>query len=154
MLCRNAMSAMWPMRMSLPLCWMGGFASNRFTFSWAFPPNHSVALMCPVTFTWLELPLRTSTLPAPVVKSRCTGPVACKVRWNEPSTEAAAGNGRQTRAAIAQAPRMEGVIFRGFMISPERLNAQPGNWFVPWPLLQHHLVAFFQTAEQLCLGPV
>ena len=52
--------------------------------------------MCPVTCTWLELPVRTSTLPEPVVRSMCTGPVTCKVRWNEPSAAASGRQGRKT----------------------------------------------------------
>ena len=36
------------------------------------------ARMRPVTCTWLELPVRTSTSPDPVLRSRCTGPVTCR----------------------------------------------------------------------------
>src|SRR5579864_3494068 len=71
---------------------MGGFASIRFTRSSASPPNQFVTLMRPVTCTSDELPVRTFTLPDPVLRSRLTGPVTCRVRWNEPSDEAAAGN--------------------------------------------------------------
>src|SRR5579864_2403655 len=71
---------------------MGGFASIRFTRSSASPPNQFVTLMCPVTCISDELPVRTFTLPDPVLRSRLTGPVTGSVRWKEPSDEAAAGN--------------------------------------------------------------
>src|ERR1700674_3753688 len=92
MLCSSSVSSMCPIRMSLPLCWMGGLASIRLTRSSASPPNQFVTLMRPVTCTSDELPVRTLTLPEPVVRSRLTGPVTCRVRWNEPSDEAAASN--------------------------------------------------------------
>ena len=111
---------MWPIRMSFPLCRIGGFDSSRFIFSSTFPANHSEDRMCPVTCTWLELPVRTSTSPEPVVKSMCTGPVTCKVRSNFPSAAAAAGKAcAQIRVAMAKAPRAEGKILRSFMVSPE-----------------------------------
>ena len=37
MLCRNSGSSMWPMRISLPLCWIGGFASSRLILSSTLP---------------------------------------------------------------------------------------------------------------------
>src|ERR1700687_3029006 len=75
---------------------MGGFASIRLTRSSASPPNQFVALMCPVTCTSDELPVCTFTLPDPVLRSRLTGPVTCRVRWNEPSDKAPASNDAAT----------------------------------------------------------
>src|SRR6266446_1081691 len=162
MLCRNSGSSMWPIRMSLPLCWIGGFASSRLIFSSTLAPNHSDARMCPVTWTWLELPVRTSTLPDPVVNSRCTGPLTCKARWNEPSDAAAAGRARRqtktatVRLATAQAESIKGITFRRFMASPERLFeiCIPRAGSGPGPLLQHYLIAFFEPTEELGLGAV
>src|SRR6185437_6098585 len=197
MLCRKSGSSMRPMRISLPFRWMGGLASIRLIFSPAFPLNHSPARMRPVTCTCPGEPVRTSTLPEPVLSSMCTGPVTCKERWNEPSAAAAAGKaGRQiitaraTRATnqlgMEPAESTEETTFRRFMVSPGKLSQdtkfanrvcfEPGIITTRWrpgvparrdgrdarppsssrilPLLQHHLVAFLQTAEQLGLGAV
>ena len=81
--------------------------------------------MRPVTCTWLELPVRTSTLPEPVVKSRCTGPVTCKARWNEPSPRLLAGKAeKQIKPAIGHAgdePRQRAWREQRFDVS----------WFLP-----------------------
>jgi hypothetical protein len=86
--------------------------------------------MRPVTCTCPGEPVRTSTLPEPVLSSMCTGPVTCKERWNEPSAADAAGSaGRQIRiktVALAMnqlgmepAESGEGTTFLRFMVSPE-----------------------------------
>src|SRR3977135_361623 len=162
MLCRSSGSSMWPIRMSLPLCWIGGFLSSRLIFSSTLAPNHSDARMCPVTWTWLELPVRTSTLPDPVVNSRCTGPLTCKARWNEPSDAAAAGRARRqtktatVRLATVQAESIKGTTFRRFMVLLNAYSKYASQEQVPdpGPLLQHYLIAFFEPTEELGLGAV
>src|SRR5579862_6394471 len=89
---------------------MGGLASIRLIRSSALPENKLEALMRAVIFTSAELPVRTFTLPDPVLRSTFTGPVTCKVRWNDPSAEAAAGEEcRQIITTRLKAASMERV---------------------------------------------
>src|ERR1700676_2811135 len=120
MLCSSCVSSTWPIRISLPLCWMGGLASMRLMRSSASPPNQFVLLMCPVTCTSAELPVRTFTLPDPVLRSRLTGPVTGRVRWNEPSDEAAAVHGA---AASTNQRNARYLFIDGYQVDRHELPA-------------------------------
>src|ERR1700733_14195163 len=89
---------MWPMRMSLPLCWIGGLASMRLILASTSPlsPNQfTEARIRAVTRIRLEEPGRMSIPPEPVVMSRLTAPVTLKDRSKDPSSTAAAGSARK-----------------------------------------------------------
>src|SRR5712692_2583187 len=73
------------MRMVLPCCSMGGFASSRRIFSAAeIPVQESWARILATTWTLPLPPARTVMFPEPVVTSRSTGPETCRVRSKLP----------------------------------------------------------------------
>src|SRR5271169_576732 len=74
-----------PMRIKLPSCDTGGFASSSCTRSWLPFSDHSCTCISPCTRTSPIAPVLTCESPPPLVSSMRTGPFTVKVLSNVPS---------------------------------------------------------------------
>src|SRR5271165_4148749 len=165
---RSSGSSMWPMRMSLPLCWMGGLLSNLRTRCSA-SSIQSLERMCPRTRTSLELPVRTVMDPEPVSICKFTAPLTCKVRSKLPS--AAKAGSASTKAGNARAilrTKFGRRILSSFVPARSRVEKQKGTEALPRalerpgaihrdrviPLLQYDLVAFVQPFQDFGFGAI
>src|SRR5579884_2584225 len=117
--------------------------------------------MWPTTCTWFDPPRCTSIEPDPVSICKSTFPFTCSVRSNSPRAEAKVGKAHS--ANIATATPTKRREFRSLIISScPRQNGHgtgvpcpsPGVCRDHWRLLQDHLVAFFQSAQDLSLGAI
>src|SRR5688572_2205103 len=119
-----------PIRMELPLCVIGGFASIRLTRSSALElfQKPRLARISPTTRTWPPPPRRTLILPEPVRTSSSTGPSTVIWRSNRPValTTSASRSTEQAELSAAASART-GRYSSGRAIMGELLAGMDGQ---------------------------